>query len=385
MNDSTRRMSQRVTRRGVVAPLVAILLPVLLLLLGFSVDLAHMQKARSELRVATDNAARAAAAALARTDSFQQARNAAKGVALANTVAGKGLELADEDIGFGRSLRQGNKYIFQAGMTPANSVKVSSKRTAKSLGGSVSLFFGSLLGKSDFEPEADAVASFLNVDICLVLDRSTSMKVDASSDEEGLYTNDSRYCQPPGYDTRWVALDGAVRDFTKILRKSNAVEHVAVVTYSSDITGTVFESVCGQPYRTTFASTLDVPLTSSMDTIDAVINDLTNALWNGNTDIESGMRTGLAELLANSRPTSDMKLIVLTDGNENIGSSAAAAKDCAAADVQVHTITFGDFADQATMKAVADIGGGAFQHAKDAKTLRKAFRKLAGELTRVTE
>ena len=372
-------------RLGVIVPLVAILLPVLLILLGFSVDLAHMQKTRSELRLATDSAARSAATVLSRTDSTAQARAAAKQIALANPVAGRGLSLEDSDIEFGKANRNwSGKFVFSAGSSPPNAVRIAGSRLESSQDGAVGLFFGAFIGQEDFEPQFTAVGSFVNVDICLVLDRSSSMKLRSDSSEHGMYTSDPRFCRSPDFDSRWIALDSAVRVFTQILRQTNSEERVAIATYSSDVTGDPIIALC-QPPRTTLASTLDESLTSSMDTIDAELTSLTSSLWNGNTNIEAGVRTGLQELRDNGRYTALKKMIVLTDGHENVGDVSIAARECADEGVQIHAITFGDFADQDAMGEVARIGGGLFQHASDPDDLVKAFRKLAGEIARLTE
>ncbi len=50
-----------VNRRGSILTMLLILLPVLILFVGFAIDYAYMQRARTELRRATDLAAKAAA------------------------------------------------------------------------------------------------------------------------------------------------------------------------------------------------------------------------------------------------------------------------------------------------------------------------------------
>ena len=254
-------------RPGAMLPLVAFLLPVILIVMGFSVDLAYMQYSRMELRAAADMAARAAATELAQTDSISDARKRAKQVAKKHKISGTKLKLKNSDIEFGRSEPDaGGRWVFQAGGTPTNSVRVFADRSRASTDGSVSLFFGSLIGQPDFEPKQMATASFLNVDICLVLDRSTSMKVDVNSSEAGLYVSDPRFCSPPGANSRWVALDSAVRLFVATLQSSTADEQVSLVTYSSALSG-----YCG---TSSSASSLDSALdtnlgivTSEMDTL----------------------------------------------------------------------------------------------------------------------
>ena len=116
-------------RRGAIIPLIAFLLPVVILFMGFAVDVAHMQNVRLEMRAATDAAARAAANTLARTDKTRKARNKAKKIAKKNAVAGKSLGITGADIVFGRSEADKlGKYIFQAGATPANAAQVTGTR-----------------------------------------------------------------------------------------------------------------------------------------------------------------------------------------------------------------------------------------------------------------
>lgn len=366
---------------------MAFLIPAIIIFLGFAVDLAHMQCTRAQLRLASDSAARAAANVLQRTDDNAQALNAAITIAAANQVAGRPLGLTSSDVQFGRSSSSnGGGYAFVAGASPPNAVRVLGKRTIGSPSGAVGLYFGGFYGMPSFQPTMTAVASFLNIDICLVLDRSSSMKVALGSSEPGLYTTDPRFCSPPYADSRWAALDAAVRGFTAILRSTNADERVGVVTYSSDITGIPALNICGG-YRTTQAATIDEPLTVSMDAIDAEVHSLTTSVWNGNTYIEQGMRQGITVLRTDpsARAGAEKILIVMTDGHQNVGEARNAALDCTNQNIRCHTITFGDYADQTTMEEVAAIGGGSHRHATSASDLSSAFRELAGEIARLTE
>ena len=361
-------------------PLIALLLPVLVLFIGFSVDLAYMQNTRLELRVATDSAARAAATKLSATDSVAESRSEAKAIAEENKVAGEPLLLADDEIEFGRSeLNDDLTWTFSSGMTPYNSVRVTSGRTATSLSGPVSLFFGSFFGVQDFQPVQTATASFLNIDICLVLDRSTSMKVNVNANESGMYTSDSRFCRAPNNNSRWMALDAAVRIFTSELRDTTATENVALASYSSALNP---NSYCGASWE---PASLDIGLGDNLDAVDTALNTLSNSVWNGNTDIESGMRVAIEELTSsNARTNASKIMIVFTDGQENVGSSEVAATDAKAEGITIHTITLGDYANQDTMKSVAAIGLGRHIHADDADALAEAFRELAAQVAQLT-
>ncbi len=371
-------------RQGAILPLVVIIMPVMLILLGFSVDLAYMQNSRMELRAATDAAARAAATKLSQTDDVLQARDHAKLVARSNRVAGASLKLSDSDIQFGRSEPMASgRWMFKAGGSPPNSVRVLGNRTSSSLGGAVPLFFGAFVGQSEFEPVQTATASFLNVDICLVLDRSSSMKLNADSSESGMYTSDPRFCSAPNATSRWTALDKAVGIFIQTLRKSKADEQVALVTYSSDLTGYT-PALCG---ASKLPSSLDSRLDTDLSRIESEMNRLKTSTWNGNTFIESGMRTGIAALTdpSRSRKFANKIMIVLTDGHENEGSAVSAAPVAQSEEIVVNSITFGDFADQKTMSEVAQAGGGRHYHASDGAALEKVFRELAAEIARITE
>ena len=107
--------------------------------------------------------------------------------------------------------------------------------------------------------------------------------------EDGaMYTNDSRFCRAPNATSRWQILDGAVRLFVQELARSDAEEKVALATYSSDLGSSGY---CGTS-RT--AATLDCTLDTDLTRVTTAMDRLTTTVWNGNTHIEAGMRTGLA-------------------------------------------------------------------------------------------
>lgn len=371
-------------RHGVMLPLIALLLPVVLVLMGFAVDLAYMQNTRMELRAATDAAARAAATTLSQTDDDVAACSRAKQIASMNYVAGKPLQLSNSDVSIGRSEPNSKgRWEFTAGGYPPNSVRIEGRRTAGSLGGPVPLFFGSLIGRSGFEPQLEATASFLNVDVCLVLDKSTSMKLYVDDGDVPMYSSDPRLCNPPTAQSRWIALDGAVRVFVQTLRNSLADEHVALVTYSGK-SGSGFGFVCGQA---AVPSTLESPLDGNLALIEHEMDRLKSTVWNGFTYIESGMQTGISALThpGRSRSYANKIMIVLTDGYENLGSARDAAQVCQQEHIIVNAITFGDYADQETMIDVASIGGGKHYHATTSAGLEQIFRELAAEIAQLTE
>lgn len=364
-------------RHGVILPLFVFLLPVVLLFLGFTVDVAYVQKSRAELRAVSDIAARAAATKLAETGDEARARLEAVRVASANKVAGKPLQLRSGDIEIGRSTRNNlGRWVFSPGGSDPNAVRVTGGNAT-----SVDLFFGGVLGMASVRPNATATASFNQVDICLVLDRSTSMKTDVNSNVSYMYTNDPKFCAPPGSNTRWAALDSAVKVFTDTLRTASGREQVAIVTYSSAFKPVVY---CG---TSSSASSLDLGLSYDLSVVDSRINSLSNSVWNGNTDIESGVRTGLSVFSSdqNARAGAERYMIVMTDGNQNVGNVESAADAADAAGITVHTVTFSVDANQALMKSVATRAGGRHMHANTPEELREVFRELAALTSQLTD
>ena len=166
------------TRRGAIVVLAALMMIVFLASVAFSVDVAYMQLTKIKLRSATDAAARAAGEGLSRAQDIDYARQAAKDIAAANLVAGEPLLLDDSDIVFGKSAQQaGGAWAFTPGGKPINAVRVNGRRTREAPSGSVPIFFGRVFNVFDFQPVQAATVVRLDRDICLVVDRSSSMKL----------------------------------------------------------------------------------------------------------------------------------------------------------------------------------------------------------------
>lgn len=366
VNSSATRRS----RRGAMLVLIALLLVVLIVTVVFSVDVAYMQLTRTQLRSASDAAARAAAECLSRTQDVDQAREAAKTIASRNLVANDGLVLRDEDIEFGRASQEPNGHIgFTLGSEPFNSVRVSGERTEGSGSGPVSLFFGRLLGVTEFEAAHDSTSMIMDRDICLVVDRSGSMKtgLDTDSIPGGLGG-----CDPPHPTlSRWSALGAAVGSFIGGVQETTHIETLGLVSYAS----------AGSYCEITFTDAdIEADLSDDYQPVISAINRLSDIPINGYTNIAAGIDQGVAVLTdpERARPLAEKTMVLLTDGIYNRGRDPRlAAQDAADVGIIIHTVTFSDAAEQQAMIDVAAATGGNHYHAPDAATLDAIFREIA--------
>ena len=360
-------------RRGAMVVLIAVMMVVFVACVAFSVDIGYMQLTRSKLRAATDAAARAGGEALSRAQDINVARQAAKDVAAANLVGGKPLVLENNDIVFGNSTRQpSGEWTFVPNGIPINGVQIDGRRTRDSASGSVPTFFGRVFGVYDFQPTQQATVVRLDRDICLVVDRSSSMKLFLTDTAPTMSTGDSRFCAPPNMaQSRWGALSTAVGQFITALATTPQAEHVALVSYASNGTW------CGYSNNT---SDINQGLDANPAAVTAAMASLSNSVFNGNTNIEAGINNGIAVLTdpTRARPYAGKTMVLMTDGYYTAGQAPRIAAQAAVPHgIMIHTVTFGDTVDAAEMQAVSDATGGNYYHAPNAAALQAIFREIA--------
>lgn len=356
-------------------PLVAVLLPALLVLASFAINLAYMELTRTELRIASDAATRAAGYTLMTTGNAAAACAAARDGASRNAVGGRATQLADSDIVFGVSRRNSlaQRYTFTPGATPPNAVSVNARRDAASLTGMVGLVMPTFGAAKQFGPAQSAVSTQVEIDIALVLDRSGSMAygdLEASETMAGAGQPPAsappgwKFCDPAPSGSRWLDLTTAVQAFLDTVAASPQQERVAVVTYAD-------------------AAKRESPLSADYAAIPRTLDNYTVQLCMGYTNIQDGIAQGLNTLNdpATSRPWAVKLIIVLTDGRRTAGGDpVAAAADAFRQGVAVHAVTFSREADQALMRQVASSGGGAHYHASTGDELLQLFRSVARRL-----
>ena len=421
-------------RKAAVAPLFAFLLPALLALCALAINVSQLQLTSTELKIATDVAAHAGGRAMSLEQSTDAAWDAVTWAASLNDVAGRPLIVPEDEnhIQFGQSTRsQGGhgRYDFNVvsraavdnGSESANSVSVIGEVD-------LPLFFRGLRRNTGSSPATESItnvdlsrrstATQVDRDIALILDRSGSMlffkdddalidglntlfqagqigldernaavpfllnrrysdnvinQLYTLGDEFGEYAEDwmekrsysqSQSTGAPRH-SRWALMLEGVDAFVEVLETTDQDELVSLTTFQA-------------------TATFDVPLTSNYDEIHDAIEEISPF---GGTAIGTGIETGLPPIIsgANSRTFAAKTIVVLTDGLNNNGRNPAdVVRDIRLGNnVIIHTVTFTEGADQASMMEVAQLGGGRHYHAENGDLLIDTFAEIANNLPTV--
>lgn len=370
-------------REGAMMPVVAFLMPIIMIFVGYSVNIAYMEKTRTELRLSCDSAAKAALVNLGATQSQTTATSFGKTVAAYNLVAGQSLTIPNANFSYGSATKQPDgSYLFNSGGSPLNSVQVTGSAT-------VNLPFGSLTPSGKYTCSQTAFATRISHDIVLVLDRSASMSFDMSG-SEFIYPADrtqysplqSYFTSPSPTASRWKALTDAVNSFVAVLQARNLDVKVGLVTYA--------ETYSIGNYSATEAS-LDVQMTTSYSTIPTAMNVWGQTPLLGDTNIGAGLALAQGELTGSrSRTTADRTMILMTDGVPTTGNTDIPSQTLAnrtGSSIVTHVITFGGEAASGSyntsMQSAATNGNGMFFNAATSAQLTAAFQKIADSLPAV--
>jgi Mg-chelatase subunit ChlD len=396
-------------RKGAVLPFFALLLPIIFLLCGLAINTAHLQLLKTEMKISTDAAAHAGGRAMSIFQNTQDAIDWAEFVASQNQVGGQPLQIdVQQYVDFGFSNRSGNgigRYSFSernraavdSGAAQANSIQVIGHRN-------IPLVIRAIPNISSVDVSARAVATQVDRDIALVLDRSGSMleykDQDALEDEirndyynyrigyweavdairgpyrsfsrnvmnnlngdmyEYAYDVRNRWWKGPRH-SRWHQLDEAVDAFLDVLDDTDQEELVSVATFSS-------------------SARLDQALTLDYDPIRTMVGDTDPS---GSTAIGQGIQEAVPSIMtaASARPFAAKTIVILTDGinNRNPNPVTVTQNLMQQYNITIHTVTFTSGADQTAMEDVADAGFGTHYHANTGNELIDIFEEIANNL-----
>ncbi len=369
-------------RQGTIMVLAAVVLAMLSIIAALYMNSAYVALAKTEMRLASDASAKAASIVYGLTGSVSQARTRAQEICLRHNVAGAPLELRNVDVQFGNARPTNTgRYEFTQNAQPTNSTRVHASFVRRV--GSVAALpaLGKFLDREEFALEEESVATRVDNDICLVVDRSGSMAWDLSNDPfsypgnlNGRSIIQNYFLPPHATDSRWAALSRSVDAFLTVLDSNPYHPRVSLVSYSSNFEFGNFAAT---------VSTINQPLTVRFNDVRDKLAEIGSRPLIGNTNIAAGLRDGISTLgsQGTSRPNATHNLILLTDGvitqgDDPIELAALALKQ----NIRIHTITFSDQADQVLMAKVAAAGGGQHYHAPDAATLHAIFQQLAETL-----
>jgi len=399
---SNRRPLNRPNRRGSIVALAIAMITTMLIIGGFSINLAYIELVRSEQRLATDAAVKAAGVVLGTSQSVDAARTASKLIGAKHQVAGAPLVITDAMLSFGVSTGNSNgTYSFTPITNPStattiNAVKGTTNLTQRTGGGAPLLAFAGAMTNSAnpsssitrFSPTLSAIATRIDIDLCLVVDRSASMAWDLTNQSfsypaemNGKSSIQNYLTVPHATLSRWASMKRAVEIFTTVLSQNPFFPQVALASYASECEFGI--------YRSTLAS-LDVPLGNDYNGIPTKIGVIGEKPLMGNTNISAGLRIAIDELLNPSNPakkrlTSTKHIVLLCDGMMTAGTSdpVAIATAARAYNVRISTIAFGAQADVALMQNIATAGGGTSYVALTETQLNQVFRSIAATLPSV--
>lgn len=362
------------SRRGSVIALLAVLIPVLLVLASYAINVAYIEAVQADVQIVTDVAVQAAGRTYIRTDDRNAALLAAQDAASRNPVSGEIIPIALTDLEFGVSRRTSNEssYNFipigadQAG----NSVRLTTISLSDAGAPLLKPVFPTMGVNVEIRPRRTAISTQSTMDVALVIDRSGSMAYGAdevSSDPNILPAAAFPgwwYGDPVPANSRWLDLVASIQAFNQQLTDSPQREKVSLSTYAGE-------------------SSTDQVLTYDYNAIMNRLNDISVQFDGGSTAIGRGLEEGLAALTDQSvnRPYAVRVMVLLTDGIHNTGGSPeAAANSLQNAGVTLFTITFSSEADQVRMRELANSCGGEHFHATDAAQLSNAFQEIAKRL-----
>ena len=362
--------------------LFAVLMPVLIAMLAFAVEVGRMYLVRSQLQTAVDAGALAACLSLRdnRTDVPSAIASAQKFVQL--NRAGAFVEVPKEAINIQPGSWDATARVFVPGTTSPNAVQVSGTLDNEPF------FFARALGVSKFSVPRSAIAIRGDnpLDIIMTLDLTGSM-----ISAEG----------------RIKALQNAAPIFVNVLETVGDNDRVGVMGYGALKSkynpvalghfGVSYTSSPSSlyPINDDWCGVLEAGLTFDFDYLrQSVLNPSTLIAnkYNGWTPIGVLYVTRRTTSTQTRRPGIEKVIVLMSDGHANkpvadpAGYARVMASYAASLDIKVYTISLGSAADEDLMQQIADLAGGKHFIASGTSasalttTLTKAFKKIAGDI-----
>lgn len=384
-------------RAGVSAILVLAMLVPIAIIGFFAMSLGNIQRNEAASQISADLSAKYGANAIAREIKPEVIHERVADLAKNNWTHGGNTPLdrnqVSVEVEFGSTRFVDSQAEFRLNQEPVNSVRVS---TAVPAG---IVIFGKPMGSI----LVDSKATVANVerDICLVIDRSGSMTfdlrthtwiADKSAHPRNKLSQSSNLSKrnnahqwwwgwPHPELSRWAEMMPAVYALADELGRTKQSELLSIVSYSSEVTENRWDQNLDLRSYSTIEASIESQPTVNYNNIVRDLERKYNEQMPimGGTNIGSGIDLAKSILTSNrSRKFAFKTMIVMTDGQHNVGRSPVdAASEAAARGIEVYTVTFSRDADIATMRATAAAGNGKHFHAADGETLRQIFIEIA--------
>jgi Ca-activated chloride channel family protein len=349
---------------------VVLILPILFIFSAMAINLAYIQLIGTRVQIVADASARAAGASYVQTASESNALLAAQQVAALNPIDGLVVPIEASDLEFGISERTSvnGAYTFTPG-TDGNAVRLSTASFAGGSGSALQPYFPLFSPTLNIRPLCSATHAQTTLDVCVIVDRSGSMRFSANETSGGGATPAAapdgwEYGDPVPPNSRWLDLVEAVDVFCGELEATYKVEKVGLVSYAG-------------------SATKDQHLTDDYSLIRAANDAISDSFDGGRTAVGDGIMKGIDIVTEpkHCRPWANNALILMSDGQHNNGTDPiAAATQAVAQEIPIYTVSFSIEADQALMQQIADMTGGTHYYAANSQQLYDAFRDIARRL-----
>ncbi len=254
------------------------MLPIVLSIAAFSINMVYMELARTETQIATDIATRAAGRKFAETADKAAAIAAADQMLQLNTVGDRALPIAAVKIEFGVSTRleEFQRYSFSPDLPKPNALKIQTNGTF-----SLPALFPTMGIPLDFRPVKAAISTQMAHDIALVIDSSGSMALGLDEYSGGIDPSLTASGWAPGLPapafSRWSAASNTITTFLNFLKVNTRGNKISLVIFNKNATTTV-------------------PLTDDFLGIHTALSTTSLSYGGGTTSLSDGIYAGAVSL-----------------------------------------------------------------------------------------
>lgn len=357
-----RRIRGRRSRQGAMLVFLAILLPAVLAVCAYAINVVYMELARTEIQISVDLASRAAARTLASTGDKQQARAQAQRLLDANPCLRTTIQLAPNDITFGVAVRsrEEERYTFRNGPSP-NAIQLRSNQEFK-----LPILFPTSGVPISVRPIKSTIAAQTEMDIALLLDRSSSMSYayNELSQESLALSQNLIPGAPVGLNSRWLSMVTAISSTIQLMSASITEEQLSLTTFSD-------------------VPLIESQLTTKYELISSALAFHSASYAGGRSDLSLGMLAAASTLSNKSkaRKWATRVLVIVSDGNTTSALDAKAiAQDLASQGITIFTVSCSADSNMTLMQEIAQIAHGKHFHSSTAAEFLSAFTEISRSL-----